>query len=122
VAAEIRRADMAAKVALISFDQRAIVRLRRLAPEMTRGRIFGRTTADEVLRDAAEAGCELVMPHKGQLGDALVARVRAASLKLATWVVDDPEELRALARYELYGIGTNCPGVLLDAIAEGILS
>jgi glycerophosphoryl diester phosphodiesterase len=62
------------------------------------------------------------MPHKGQLGDALVARVRAASLKLATWVVDDPEELRALARYELYGIGTNCPGVLLDAIAEGILS
>jgi glycerophosphoryl diester phosphodiesterase len=122
VAAEVRRADMAGKVALISFDQRAIVRLRRLAPEMTRGRIFGRTTADEVLRDAAEAGCELVLPHKSQLGDALVARVRAASLKLATWVVDDPEELRALARHELYGVGSNCPGALLDAIAEGILA
>ena len=119
---EIRRAGMASKVALISFDQRAIVRLRRLAPEMTRGRIFGRTTPDEVMRDAAEAGCELVMPHKSQITDALVTRVRAVSLKLATWVVDDPEELRALARFELYGVGSNCPGLLLDAIAEGILT
>ena len=89
---------------------------------MTRGRIFGRTTPDEVMRDAAEAGCELVMPHKSQITDALVTRVRAASLKLATWVVDDPEELRALARFELYGVGSNCPGLLLDAIAEGILT
>jgi glycerophosphoryl diester phosphodiesterase len=48
-AAEIRRAQMADKVLLISFDQRAILRLRQLAPEMTRGRLFGRTNADEVL-------------------------------------------------------------------------
>ena len=51
--AEIRRAGMAEQVALISFDHRAIVRLRHLAPEMTRGRLFGRTSADEVLADAA---------------------------------------------------------------------
>jgi len=120
-AAEIRRAGMADKVALISFDQRAIMRLRQLAPEMTRGRIFARTTADELLRDAAEAGCELVMPHKGQLADELVARVRAAQLKLATWVVDEPEELRQLARFDLYGVGSNRPGVLLDAIEDGLL-
>jgi glycerophosphoryl diester phosphodiesterase len=120
-AAEIRRAQMADKVLLISFDQRAIMRLRQLAPEMTRGRLFGRTRADEVLREAAEAGCELVMPHKSQLGDELVRRVRAAELKLATWVVDEPEELRQLARFNLYGVGSNRPGVLLDAIAEGLL-
>lgn len=120
-AAEIRRAQMADKVLLISFDQRAIVRLRQLAPEMTRGRLFGRTHADEVLREAAEAGCELVMPHKSQLGDELVRRVHAAELKLATWVVDEPEELRQLARFNLYGVGSNRPGVLLDAIAEGLL-
>ena len=76
----------------------------------------------EPAREAAEAGCELVMPHKSQITDALATRVRAVSLKLATWVVDDPEELRALARFELYGVGSNCPGLLLDAIAEGILT
>ena len=64
---------------------------------MTRGRLFGRTSADEVLAAARDAACELVMPHKGQLTDALVDRVRAAGLKLATWVVDDPAELRRLA-------------------------
>jgi glycerophosphoryl diester phosphodiesterase len=120
-AAEVRRAQMADKVALISFDQRAIVRLRQLAPEMTRGRIFGRTSADELLRDATEAGCELVMPHKSLLRDDLVKRVHAAGLKLATWVVDEPVELRQLARFDLYGVGSNRPGVLLDAIADGLL-
>jgi glycerophosphoryl diester phosphodiesterase len=121
VVEEVRRAGMVGEAALISFDHRAVVRLQALAPEITRGRLFGHTTADEVLAHAREAGGELVMPHKSQLTDALVARVHAAGLKLATWVVDEPEELKALARYGLYGVGSNRPGVLLDAIADGLL-
>ena len=61
------------------------------------------------------------MPEKSQLTDALVARVHAAGLKLATWVVDEPEELKRLARFGLYGVGSNRPGVLLEAIADGLL-
>jgi glycerophosphoryl diester phosphodiesterase len=122
VAEEVRRADMAGEAALISFDQRAVVRLRELAPDVTRGRLFGRTSADGILAAAREAGCELVMPHKSQLSDALVERVRSAELKLATWVVDDPDELKRLARFGLYGVGSNRPGVLLDAMADGLLA
>jgi glycerophosphoryl diester phosphodiesterase len=121
VAEEVRRAEMAGRVALISFDHRAIVRLRSLAPEMARGRLFGRTTPDEVLAAARDAGCDLVMPHKSQVDDELARRVHAAGLKLATWVVDEPEELRQLARFGLYGVGSNRPGVLIDAIADGLL-
>ena len=73
---EIRRSGMADKVALISFDQRAILRLRQLAPEISRGRIFGRTSADEVLADARATASEVVLPHKSQLSDSLVARVQ----------------------------------------------
>jgi glycerophosphoryl diester phosphodiesterase len=120
-AEEIRRAGMADSVALISFDHRAVVRLASLAPEMTRGRLFGRTNPDEVLAAARDAACEIVMPHKGQLNDALVGRVHAAGLKLATWVVDEPAELKKLARFGLYGVGSNRPGVLLEAIADGLL-
>ena len=119
--AEVRRSRMADKVALISFDQRAIVRLRQLAPDISRGRIFGRTSADEVIADARASGSEVVLPHKSQLSAALVARVHAAGIKLATWVVDEPEELRELARFDLYGVGSNRPGVLLEAIADGLL-
>jgi glycerophosphoryl diester phosphodiesterase len=118
---EIRRAGLADQAALISFDHRAVVRLRRLAPEIARGRLFARAAADEVVAQAREAGCELVMPHKGQLDDALAEGVRAAGLKLATWVVDEPAELKGLARFGLYGVGSNRPGVLLAAIADGLL-
>jgi glycerophosphoryl diester phosphodiesterase len=119
--AEIRRSGMADKVALISFDQRAILRLRQLAPEISRGRIFGRTTTDALLADARASASEVVLPHKNQLSDDLVSRVHAAGIKLATWVVDEPEELRELARFDLYGVGSNRPGVLLEAIADGLL-
>ena len=120
-AAEIRRAGMVGAAAVISFDQRAIVRMRSIAPEITRGRVYGHTSADEVLATAAEAGCEIVMPHKSQIQEPLVTRAREAGLKLATWVVDEPEELRALARFGLYGVGSNRPGVLLEALADGLL-
>jgi len=122
VADEVRRAGVAGEVALISFDQRAVVRLRDIAPEVTRGRLFGTTSTDEILAAAREAGCELVMPHKSQLSDALAERLHAAGLRLATWVVDEPDELKRLARFGLYGVGSNRPGVLLDAIADGLLA
>ncbi|HXK08499.1 MAG TPA: glycerophosphodiester phosphodiesterase family protein [Vicinamibacteria bacterium] len=119
---EVRRAGAAQEVALISFDQRAVERLQTLAPGITRGRLFGRTTADELISRAREAGCELVMPHKSQISADLADRARAAGLKLATWVVDEVDELKRLAAFELYGVGSNRPGVLLEAIADGLLA
>jgi glycerophosphoryl diester phosphodiesterase len=121
VAEEVRRAGMSDEVALISFDQRAILRVRSLAPAVPRGRLFGRCTADQVVADAREADCEIVMPHKSQIADALAARVHGAGLKLATWVVDEPAELLTLARLGLYGVGSNRPGVLIEALANGLL-
>ena len=94
------------------------MRCRRLAPEIPRGHIFYRVPVEEVLEGAREAATDLVMPEKGMLSDALCERARAAGLRLATWVVDDPAELRALTRYGLFGVGTNRPGVLLEALAE----
>lgn len=115
---EVRRARMARDVVIISFDRRALLRCREHAPEITRGRLFYRADPGDVLAGAREVGSDLVMPEKGMLSEALRDRAREAGLKMATWVVDDPEELRALARFELYGVGSNRPGVLLDAIHE----
>jgi glycerophosphoryl diester phosphodiesterase len=112
--AEVRKAGMENDVALISFDRRALLRLRDQAPEVLRGHLFHRETTEEILAGAREVRSELVMPHKGLLSDALRDQARAAGLKVATWVVDEPEELRALARFELFGVGTNRPGVLLE--------
>ena len=37
-------------------------------------------------------------------------------------MVDEPAELKQLARFGLYGVGSNRPGVLIDAIADGLLN
>lgn len=115
--AEVRRADMEQDVALLSFDRRALLRCRDQAPAITRGYLFYRAATDEVLEGARAVGSTLVMPEKGMLCEELRERARAAGLRVATWVVDDPDELRSLARYDLFGVGSNRPGVLLEALS-----
>ena len=115
----VRGVGMAAEVVLISFVRRALLRFQALAPEVRRGHLFYRATPEEVVAGAREVATDIVMPEKGMLSEELVAACRAADLKPATWVVDDPAELVTLARFGLYGIGSNRPGALLAAIRAG---
>ena len=115
----VRDLGMTGDVVLISFERRALLRFRTLAPEIRRGHLFYRATPGEVVAGALEVATDIVMPEKGMLSDELVAACHAAELKPATWVVDDPAELAALARFGLYGIGSNRPGALLAAIRAG---
>jgi glycerophosphoryl diester phosphodiesterase len=116
VVEEVRKARMEKEVALISFERRALLRCRALAPEMQRGHLFERGKAGDMLAGAREVGSELIMPEKRLLSDDLRDRAREAGMKVATWVVDDIEELRRLMRFELYGVGSNRPGEMLEAL------
>ena len=116
VVEEVRKAGMEKEVALISFDRRALIRCRTLAPEILRGHLFERGQAGDMLTGAREVASELVMPEKRLLSDELRERAREAGVKVATWVVDDIEELRRLMRFELYGVGSNRPGEMLEAL------
>ncbi|HUG53576.1 MAG TPA: glycerophosphodiester phosphodiesterase family protein [Vicinamibacteria bacterium] len=119
VVEEVRRAGMEKEVALISFDRRALLRCRTLAPDVLRGHLFGQGQAGEMLTGAREVGSELIMPEKRLLSDDLRERAREAGVKVATWVVDDVAELRRLMRFELYGVGSNRPGEILEALQAG---
>src|SRR5207245_4058053 len=110
---EVRRAGMEKDVALISFDRRALRRCQAFAPGMLRGHLFHKGAVGEMLEGAREVASDLVMPEKKLLSDELRDRAREAGIKVATWVVDDIEELRRLMRFELYGVGSNRPGEML---------
>ena len=56
------------------------------------------------------------MPEKRLLSEDLRDRAREAGVKVATWVVDDVEEMQRLMRFELYGVGSNRPGEMLEAL------
>ena len=116
--ADVRKAGMEKEVALISFSRRALLRCQELGPEILRGHLFHQGEPGEVIAGAREIGSELVMPHKSMLSLELRDLGREAGLKIATWVVDDPDELQQLAHYDLYGVGSNRPGALLEALQE----
>jgi glycerophosphoryl diester phosphodiesterase len=115
--AEIRRQEMSNELVLISFDHRALLRCKEQAPEIRRGHLFVNQEPAAAVAACAEVGAMFAMPEKKMLSPGLKQMADAAGLKLATWVVDDPEELRALERFELHGVASNRPGVLLDAMA-----
>lgn len=115
--AEVHRAGVQREVALVSFGTEVLLRCRRLDPQVPRGHLFHRVSADELLAAAAAVQADIVLPEKGLLDAGLCARIRAAGLHVATWLVDDPAELPALLEYDLFGIGTNHPGRLLEALS-----
>jgi glycerophosphoryl diester phosphodiesterase len=119
VMAEVQKRRMEKDVTVISFERRALVRCRKLGPDVRRGHIFNKADVADVLGHAMETGSDLVMPEKTMLTEELREGTDAAGLKVATWVVDDPAELRALSHFDLYGVGSNCPAVLIDALWSG---
>jgi glycerophosphoryl diester phosphodiesterase len=119
--AEVRRAQMLEDCAFLSFSRQALLRCRELAPEVARGHTFYRATVAEVLDGARATGAAIVLPEQGMLDDALVGALRGAGLRVATWVVDRPEALKALGRFDLYGVGSNDPGALIAALEGGLL-
>jgi glycerophosphoryl diester phosphodiesterase len=114
--AEVRKAGMESQVALISFTRLALVRCRSIAPEILRGHLFHRASVGDVLAGAREIASTLVLPEKGMLSAELFDRAREAGVKVATWVIDDAAELAALAHYDLYGIGSNRPSEMMEAL------
>jgi glycerophosphoryl diester phosphodiesterase len=114
--AEVRKAQMEKDVALISFSRRALSRCRDQAPEITRGHLFHQGEAGEMLAGAREVASDLVLPSVELLSEDLRDRAREAGIKVATWVVDSVSLLRDVARFDLYGVATNKPGLILDAV------
>ena len=114
--AEVRKAGMEKQVALISFSRTALLRCRSLAPDILRGHLFLKASVDEVLAGAREIASTLVLPEKSTLSVELRDRAREAGVKVASWVIDDPAELAALAPFDLYGIGSNRPSEMMEAL------
>jgi glycerophosphoryl diester phosphodiesterase len=113
----VSRAGLSAETAFISFSRVALGACRSRAPELPRGLLAYRVDDVTLVRAARELECALILPEKGMLSPALVARAHDERLDVATWIVDDPQELEALAPLGLVGVGSNRPGALLAHLA-----
>jgi glycerophosphoryl diester phosphodiesterase len=113
VIAAVRAQGLEREVALISFHYAALARCLQLAPEIRRAPLVYEAPAEAIMRVAQALRSEVVLPRKTLVTAELCACLHAAGVHVATWVVDDVDELRQLAALGVVGAGTNRPNEML---------
>lgn len=108
------------QLALISFDEAAIERVRELDAELRTGYLLVPTQPIEpALVWATEHGHAGVHPYEADLGMdpiPLLAQARAYGREVGCYVVNDPERMQHLAACGLWGFVTDVPDVARAAL------
>jgi glycerophosphoryl diester phosphodiesterase len=108
------------RLAVISFDEAAIERVRELDPAIKTGYLLVPTQPIKpALVWATEHGHAGVHPWEGDLGidpSAILAEARAYGREVGCYVVNDPDRMRYLAWSGLWGFVTDVPDVAREAL------
>ena len=111
-------------VLVSSFDPVALDAVRRLGPGVATGLL---TTPDvdavAALTFARDRGHPWVLPALGAAraaGGALIEAAAAASIRVGTWLTDDPAQAVALFRSGIDAVATNDPGPVVAAVREAL--
>lgn len=110
------------RLAVISFDEHAIERVRELDREIKTGYLLVPTQPIEpALVWATEHGHTGVFPWEGDLGLdplPLLAQAHIYGREIGCYVVNDPERMQHLAACGLWGFVTDVPDVARDALGR----
>jgi glycerophosphoryl diester phosphodiesterase len=116
---DVRQED---RLAVISFDEAAIERVRELEPAIKTGYLLVPTQPIEpALVWATEHGHAGVHPWEGDLGLdplPLLAQAHAYGREIGCYVVNDPERMQHLAACGLWGFVTDVPDVARAALGD----
>ena len=108
------------RLAVISFHEAAIERVRELDREINTGYLLVPTQEiPPAMAWAAEHGHAGVHPWDGDLGIdplSILAQAQVLKLQLGCYVVNDPERMRFLAECGLWGFVTDVPDVAREAL------
>ena len=114
------RVRAAAAVSLISFDEKAIDQAHELDPTLPTGYLLVPSQSFETgLAYAVEHGHAAVHPYEGDLGldpAPKLAMALAFGRQVGCYVVNDPERMRHLAAFGLWGFVTDRPDLGREAI------
>ncbi|HEV2615651.1 MAG TPA: glycerophosphodiester phosphodiesterase family protein [Candidatus Acidoferrales bacterium] len=118
MASALRAAEgAAARCVVISFDARTLEHLRRLDATLMMGLLFESPTAD-ALAKAQKIGARQILPRADLVTCEMVTQAHRADMQLATWTVNEQEQMRSLISMGVNGIMTNYPDRLCKVIKE----
>ncbi len=121
---ELDRTAFSGPVLLASFDWASVERARRLAPGLPTGllSVSGVAEPGEALEAALTGGHAFVLPHVPDLlaqGPSFVQTAHEGGVRVGTWVVDDPGDVRTLFSWDVDAVATNDPAMAVSLRPRG---
>jgi glycerophosphoryl diester phosphodiesterase len=115
--AALQKAENAARTIVISFDQTTLAALRRVDASIMMG-LLADESGKDCVKDTLELGARQLCPQASLVTRGLVERAHGADLQVATWTVDDVDEMRRVITAGVDGIMTNFPDRLRAVIED----
>lgn len=109
----LKQAGALHRTVLTSFDAEVLRRVKELEPTAKTGLIGG--PSEDMVERAVAVGASWIDPYKDVCTPELVAAAHAAGIRLTTWIVDDPEEMRRFEAMGVDRITSNDPEPVLRA-------
>jgi glycerophosphoryl diester phosphodiesterase len=120
--AELERTRFDGPVLIVSFNPASIAASRDIAPNVPTGfLVWKAVTPRDALAHVVDAGHDMVLPRASALageGEAFVRTAHEAGLRLGTWTVDDPRELRMFLDLGVDAVASNDPAMALEVLRE----
>jgi glycerophosphoryl diester phosphodiesterase len=116
VIAFIRKAEVLDRVVVQSFDHRALVAARRLAPKLTTAMLIAGTAPVSAASLAREAGATIYSPDHAFLDARLVRDTQATGLRVIPWTVNDTADMERLLDWGVDGMITDYPQRLIPLL------
>lgn len=111
----LRNPEDAARTVVISFDPGTLADLRKLDATIMTGVLVDEARAD-LVKASVDAGARQLCPRSTLVTSALVEEAHRSDLHIATWTVNDPEEMRAVIAAGVDGVMTDFPDRLRSVI------
>jgi glycerophosphoryl diester phosphodiesterase len=105
----VRKADVAARTTVRSFDHRCVRLLRRMEPRLTGAVLIAETAPVEPVELIERADAQVYCPGYLFVDAAIVRQVRAAGAKVLPWTVNQTEHWQRLLDWGVDGITTDVP-------------
>ena len=113
----LRNPEDAARTVVISFDPGTLADLRKLDATIMTGVLVEEPRGD-LVRASVDAGARQLCPRSTLVTSALVDEAHRSDLHIATWTVNDPEEMRAVIAAGVDGVMTDFPDRLRSVISS----
>lgn len=111
----LRNPEDAARTIVISFDPSTLAALRKLDATIMTGLLVEETSAD-LVQIAVDVGARQLCPRSALVTPALVEQAHGADLHVATWTVNESEDMRAMIAAGVDGVMTDFPDRLRTVV------